>query len=81
MEKGWYQLAKAIQAKIEPMDSKVVGDIITSKLPKFMKSQLVKSQRYFHRRDALNALLKNDAKYTFAQVDAILKKFDEGGKK
>ena len=45
-----------------------------------MKSQLVKSQRYFHRRDALNALLKNDAKYTFAQVDAILKKFDEGGK-
>ena len=74
-------MTKAIQEKVESMDSKVVGEVITSKLPKFMKSQLVKSQRYFHRRDALNALLKNDAKYTFAQVDAILKKFDEGGKK
>lgn len=74
-------MAKAIQVKIEPVDSEVVGEVITSKLPKFNKSQLVTSRKYIHRRDALNALLKDDEQYTFAQVDKILKTFDEGVKK
>lgn len=74
-------MAKEIQAKIEPVDIEKVADVVTSKLPKFTKSQLVNSRRYIHRRDALNALLKDDELYSFAQVDDILKKFDEGGKK
>lgn len=74
-------MAKDIQAKVEPVNAEVVGEIITSKLPKFTKAQLVKSQRYFHRRDALNALLKDGEQYSYAQVDKALKQFDEGGKK
>lgn len=74
-------LAEAIQAKVEPVDVEKVAEVITSKLPKFNKSQLTKSQKYIHRRDALNALLDDKKQYTFAQVEKILKDFDEGGKK
>jgi len=74
-------LAKEIEAKVEPVDVEKVAEVITSKLPKFTKAQLVTSRKYIHRRDALNALLKDDEQYTFAQVDKILKTFDEGGKK
>ncbi|ODV57644.1 hypothetical protein BG258_05880 [Lysinibacillus fusiformis] len=62
------------------MDSEAVKKVITSKLPEFSKEQLVRSQKYYHRRDALNALLKADKQYSFAQVDEILNKFDKGGK-
>lgn len=81
MEKGWYRLAKAIQTKVTPIDAETVGEVITSKLPKFTKSQLVNSHKYIHRRDALNVLLREDEQYSFAQVDKILKQFDEGVKK
>ncbi|MGE7021997.1 hypothetical protein [Solibacillus cecembensis] len=74
-------MAKAIQAKIEPVDVKRVAEVVTSKLPKFTKEQLAKSQKYIHRRDAINALLPDDGTYSFAQVNEILKKFDEGVKK
>ncbi|MFF5993462.1 hypothetical protein AAGS61_01755 [Lysinibacillus sp. KU-BSD001] len=74
-------MAKEIESKVELVDAEKVGEVITSKLPKFNKSQLVTSRKYIHRRDALNALLKEDEQYTFAQVDKILKQFDEGGKK
>lgn len=74
-------MAKEIEAKVEPVDVKKVAEVITSKLPKFSKSQLVQSKKYIHRRDALNALLDDKKQYTFAQVDKILKDFDEGGKK
>lgn len=74
-------MAKAIQAKVTPVEAEAVEKVITSKLPKFTKEQLVKSRKYVHRRDALNALLKDDQQYSFAQVDTILKKFDEGGNK
>jgi len=74
-------LAKEIEAKVEPVDVEKVAEVVTSKLPKFSKSQLVTSRKYIHRRDALNALLKDDEQYTFAQVDKILKTFDEGVKK
>jgi len=73
-------LAKAIKEKVEPIDSEAVKKVITSKLPEFSKEQLVRSQKYYHRRDALNALLKADKQYSFAQVDEILNKFDKGGK-
>ena len=68
-----------LEAKVEPVDVEKVAEVITSKLPKFNKSQLVKSQKYIYRRDALNALLDDSKQYTFAQVDKILKQFDEGG--
>ncbi|MER1958800.1 MAG: hypothetical protein ABS942_15560 [Solibacillus sp.] len=74
-------MAEKIQEKVEPVDAEVVGEVITSTLPKFTKAQLVKSEKYLHRRDALNALLDDKKQYSFAQVDAILKTFDEGVKK
>lgn len=74
-------MVKEIEAKVEPVDVEKVAEVVTSKLPKFSKSQLVKSQKYIYRRDALNALLTDDEQYTFAQVDKVLKDFDEGGKK
>ncbi|MGE7916325.1 hypothetical protein [Lysinibacillus xylanilyticus] len=46
----------------------------------FAKDQLVQSKKYIHRRDALNALLDGGKSYSFAEVDNILKQFDEGGK-
>ncbi|MEA0565025.1 hypothetical protein [Lysinibacillus irui] len=72
-------MAKAIQEKVEPIDSEDVKKVITSNLPEFSKEQLVRSQKYYHRRDALNALLEADKQYSFAQVDEVLKKFDKGG--
>lgn len=71
-------MAKAIQEKVEQIDSEDVKKVITSKLPEFSKEQLVRSQKYYHRRDALNALLEADKQYSFAQVDEILNKFDKG---
>lgn len=73
-------MAKAIREMVEPVAREDVKKVITSKLPQFTKVQLVKSQKYYHRRDALNALLENDKKYSFVQVDEILNKFDKGGK-
>lgn len=72
-------MAKAIQEKVEPIDSEDVKKVITSNLPEFSKEQLVRSHKYYHRRDALNALLEADKQYSFAQVDEELKKFDKGG--
>ncbi|WP_431030120.1 hypothetical protein [Lysinibacillus sp. LZ02] len=71
-------MAKAIQAKVEPVTSEKVGEAIEATQPKFTKTQLVSSRKYIHRRDALNALLKDGEQYSFAQVDKILKTFDEG---
>jgi len=73
-------LAKAIKEKVEPIDKEDVKKVITSNLPEFSKEQLVRSQKYYHRRDALNALLEDEKKYSFVQVDEILEKFDKGGK-
>lgn len=47
----------------------------------FSKLQIIKSQRYAARCDALNALLVDDEKYSFSEVDKILTQFDEGGNK
>jgi len=47
------------------------------KLPKFSKAQLMKSSTYSHRRDILNALLKDDKTYSHYDVGVLLKKFFE----
>lgn len=56
----------------------MVGDVINATMPAFTKEQLVKSKKYEHRRDALNALLEDSKAYSYAQVDDILNKFDKG---
>lgn len=43
--------------------------------PVFLKQDLVKSKRYFDKRDILNALLEDGKTYTLAQVDDIIKTF------
>lgn len=50
------------------------------KVPEFTKAQIVNSNKYVARRDALNALLEADKTYSTNEVDNILKKFDKGGK-
>lgn len=50
------------------------------KEPEFTKEQIVKSNKYMARRDALNALLEDGKTYSFTEVDGVLKKFDKGGK-
>ncbi len=50
------------------------------KVPTFTKAQIVNSNKYVARRDALNALLGTDKTYSTTEVDNILKKFDKGGK-
>lgn len=61
--------------------TKKQSDIKKGQEPKFSKAQIIKSQKFATRRDALNAILKDSEKYSLKEVDAILKKFDEGGKK
>lgn len=43
--------------------------------PAFTKEQLVKADRWFNRRDLLNALLKDDKTYTIEQVDDLIKEY------
>ena len=73
-------MAEKIQEKVQPVDPAHVAEAIVEKMPKFTKVQLTQSKRYTARRDALNVLLDVKKQYSFAQVDAILKKFDEGVK-
>lgn len=70
--------ATKIQEKVEPVKSDDVKKAVEATLQTFTKDQLVKSKKYVHRRDALNALLENDKTYSFADVDGILKEFDKG---
>ena len=49
-----------------------------AKAPKYSKEQLVRSQRYAHRRDLLGALLKDGKSYTFDEVDDLLNKYMKG---
>lgn len=44
----------------------------------FTKEQLVKSDKYADRQDALRVVLKNNKSYTFSEVDEALKKFMKG---
>ncbi len=45
---------------------------------RFSKEDLVKSQKYQHRRDLLNAILEDDKKYTIQEVDSKIEKFMKG---
>ena len=69
-----------IKEKAE-VTGEMVGKALGEKEPTFTKAQLAKSQKYIHRQDALNALLNDEKAYSFTEVDAVLKKFNEGVKK
>lgn len=45
---------------------------------RFSKEDLVKSKKYQHRRDLLNAILEDDKKYTIQEVDSKIEKFMKG---
>ena len=70
---------EAIKEKVN-VTGEMVGEVIASTIPTFTKEQLVKSKKYEHRQDALNALLTDGKAYSYAQVDEILNKFDKGVK-
>ena len=46
-----------------------------TKKPVFTKSDLLKSKRYFHKRDILTVALNEGKTYTVEQVDKIIKTF------
>lgn len=46
-----------------------------AEMPVFTKEQLVKAERWFNRRDLLNALLEDDKTYTVEQVDDLIKEY------
>lgn len=46
-----------------------------AEMPAFTKEQLVKADRWFNRRDLLNALLEDDKTYTIEQVDNLIKEY------
>lgn len=58
-----------------------VGKVLEEVAVKYSKQQLLQSEKYRYRRDAIEALLKDDEKYTRAQVDNLLDQFYKGGNK
>lgn len=45
---------------------------------KFTKEQILSSEKYANRRDALGVVLSDDESYTLEQVDSLLDKFMKG---
>lgn len=58
--------------------SDVVEAVEQAVEPAFTKQQLVKSKRFEHRKDALNALLDDSKTYTINQAQAVIDKFMKG---
>lgn len=65
--------------KMTGATSEQVEKVIEQSLPKFTKEQLLKSQKYAHRRDALSVILKDGEHYTHVKVDTLLNQFYKGG--
>lgn len=45
---------------------------------KFSKEQILKSKKYENERDVINALLKEDKKYSFSDIDKLINDFMKG---
>lgn len=59
-------------AKVEETELKAV-------LPgKYSKQQILKSKKYTGKHDIINALLKDETKYSVAEVDKLITGFMEG---
>ena len=63
------------------IEKKKTEDKGTEKTLKFTKKQLIKSNKYIGKRDALNALLEDEKTYTNKEVEKILNDFYKGGVK
>lgn len=44
----------------------------------YSKKDLLKSKKYEHKKDLINALLDDNVNYTINEVDELIKKFLEG---
>ena len=60
------------------MAKKTETAVAKEPVSKFSKRQIVESQRYGHRRDLLNALLKDEQQYSHAEVEALIDEFMTG---
>lgn len=69
---------KAIQQKAT---AKQVAQVIEATAVKFTKEQLLASQKFAGRKDALSAVLVDGESYSFAEADSLLEKFDKGDDK
>lgn len=49
--------------------------MLMSKAAKFTKEQLVKSEKYFDKRDIVNVLLLDEKEYTTKEVDDMIEEF------
>ena len=70
------------EASVNPNDETATGSANETSLvanePKFSKAQILGSKWFRHRRDTLTALLKEDVRYTRAEVEKILNNFLKG---
>lgn len=41
----------------------------------YTKESIIKSKKYFNRKDLLMTILKDDVQYTFEEVDSLIDKF------
>lgn len=57
---------------------KAVETQVSTTAPKFSKGQLLASNRFKERRDALNAVLEDDKSYTNAEAEKLLIDFMKG---
>ncbi len=51
---------------------------LETKEVKFSKEQILKSKKYENERDVINALLKEDKKYSFSDIDKLINDFMKG---
>ena len=60
--------------------AKHVNEEVQIKVEKntFKKDSILKSKKYFNRKDLLNALLEEDVEYTLEEVDALIENFRKG---
>jgi len=60
--------------------AKQVNEEVQIKVEKntYKKDSILKSKKYFNRKDLLNALLKEDVEYTLEEVDALIENFRKG---
>lgn len=50
-------------------------------VPTFTKEQIINTKRFAHRKDLLGAMLVDGRMYSLEEVDKLLEKFMNGGKR
>lgn len=76
-------MAKAKEVKTDETpktDEAKVNKTVAPKVLKFTKKQFVQSRKFAKQKDLLNALLKNEFKYSIKEVEDIVHNFLYGKK-